>query len=424
MKILILLIRLCLKSIWNRKVTATLTILSVALSVSLLLGIERVRSGAKSSFESTVSGIDLIMGARSGPINLLMYSVFRIGNATNNVSYASYKDIVSDKKIAWSIPISLGDSHKGYKVIGTTEDYYKHYRYSKNKSLQFEKGSWAKELFDVVVGSEVAKKLNYKIGDQIALSHGTDLISFQEHADKPFKIVGILEPTYTPVDQSLHISLKAMRALHLDWADGAPPLSGHEITPDEILSQDILPADITAVFIKLKSRIEVFNVQRHINEFKEEPLLAILPGVSLRDLWMTLSVAENSLLFISGLVFVVSLMGMLMTLLATLQERQRELAVLRSVGAGRFLVFSMLIFEGLLLVGLGCVAGLLIIYISLWSTQSWIESQLNMPLNIEGLSFRDGVYICIFLISAVMVSLIPAQVVYRRTLAEGLIAKY
>jgi putative ABC transport system permease protein len=114
---------LAYQSLKNRQLTSVLTVLSIALSVTLLLGVEQVRVGARESFANTISQTDLIVGARGGTLQLLLYAVFRIGTATNNISYESYEHFRSHPAVAWTIPYSLGDSHRGYRVVGTTEDF-------------------------------------------------------------------------------------------------------------------------------------------------------------------------------------------------------------------------------------------------------------------------------------------------------------
>jgi putative ABC transport system permease protein len=120
--------RLALRSLGNRRLTAILTILSIGLSVALLLGVEKVRSGARESFANTISGTDLIVGARGGGVQLLLYSVFRIGNASNNITWKSFQDVAARPEVAWIVPLSLGDSHRGFRVLGTTRDYFERYR--------------------------------------------------------------------------------------------------------------------------------------------------------------------------------------------------------------------------------------------------------------------------------------------------------
>ena len=128
-------VKLAWKSLMNRKATAILTIMTVAISVVLLLGVERIRTQAKDSFANTISGTDLIVGGRSGQVNLLLYSVFRIGNATNNIDWKSYQEFAHHRAVDWAIPISLGDSHKGFRVMGTNHSYFEHYKYGSKQPL-------------------------------------------------------------------------------------------------------------------------------------------------------------------------------------------------------------------------------------------------------------------------------------------------
>lgn len=404
---------IALSSLWNRRVPAFLTVLSIALSVVLLLGVERIRQSTRSSFESTVSGVDMIVGARGGTVNLLLYSVFRIGNATNNISQNTYHEIIANPNVEWAIPISLGDSHKGFKVVGTNDQYLSHYKYAGDKNLKLLKGQWNKELYDVVIGSKVAEELSYELGDQLVLSHGTDEAGFQGHDDHPFTVRGVLAPTGTPVDSSLHISLKAMTAIHLDWIE-------HDESAATSADQD---ADVTAVFIKLKSKMQVFNFQRYINEYKSEPLTAIMPGVSLSELWQTLGWIEKILVFIGGLIFIVSLLSMLIALLSTLNERRREMAILRAIGAGRTFVFMLLIVESLLLVIAGVVLGVFLLYMGLFLGRGPLETQFGLSLKLFTPSSLEIVYLALVFLSAMLISLIPAWQAYKNSLMDGLTIK-
>lgn len=411
------------KSLLNRKATTILTVISIALSVTLLLGIERIQSGARNSFESTISGVDLIVGARSGPVNLLLYSVFRIGNATNNISYESYAELNQHDNVQWTIPISLGDSHKGYRVVGTNDNYFEYYQYAGDQNLKFSSGERFNELFDVVVGSEVATELNYQVEDKITLSHGADRVAFQDHANKPFTVVGILQRTGTPVDKSVHVSLEAVEALHVDWQQGAPPRPGQEIAQADVMKMDLQPSDVTAVFIKLKSRMSIFNIQREINEYQEEALMAILPGATLRDLWTTIGFAEQALFVVSVLVFVVSLVGMVISLVATLNERRREMAILRSIGAQRGFVFSVLIIEATILAISGIILGIVTLYATLIGFQPILESTMGLTLGLLSPTTTDVIYISAILAGAILASVIPGLRAYKNSLADGLVVR-
>jgi putative ABC transport system permease protein len=249
-----------------------------------LLGVEHIRNQAKESFSNTVSGVDLIVGARTGSLNLLLYSVFRVGSPTNNISWDTFKRVQSVSDAAWVIPISLGDSHKGYRVLGTTKDYFTHFSYGRQHKLALTKGAVFDQVFEVVLGSEVAEKLGYELGDKIILSHGMADTSFSLHKDKPFSVVGILERTGTPVDQTLHVSLQGIEAIHIDWNQEYQSSKADAPIPISELN-DLVPKSITAFMVGLKTKMKVFKTQRIINEFKREPLVAILPGVTLSELW-------------------------------------------------------------------------------------------------------------------------------------------
>lgn len=211
---------LAYKSLTNRKATALLTILTVAISVILLLGVERIRTQAKSSFANTISGTDLIVGARSGSVNLLLYSVFRIGNATANIDWQSFEEISQDRSVKWAIPISLGDSHKGFRVLGTNNQYFEHFRYGSKQPLALNQGRPFDGLFETVIGSDVAKELGYQVGSEIIIAHGISDVAFSRHDNLPFTVVGIFEPTGTPVDKTVHVSLEAIEAIHVGWESG------------------------------------------------------------------------------------------------------------------------------------------------------------------------------------------------------------
>ncbi len=243
---------LAFKSLRNRKFTAGLTIVSIGLSVALLLGVERIRTESRNSFTNTISGTDLVVGARSGPIQLLLYSVFRIGHATNNISWQSYKEISELPVVSWTIPISLGDSHRGYRVMGTSADYFTHFRYGDKQKLQFTKGKPFNDLYDAVLGAEVAKKLGYEIGQAIVIAHGAGDVALIEHDDKPFTVIGIMKPTGTPVDRTIHVSLAGIEAIHIDWKEGAPQ-AGMRVSADQARRLSLTPKAITAFLVKLES---------------------------------------------------------------------------------------------------------------------------------------------------------------------------
>ena len=410
---------LAVKSLKNRKFTTILTVASIALSVTLLLGVERIRKEAKASFTKTISGTDLIVGARTGPVQLLLYSVFRIGNATNNISWQSYQEISRNPNVKWTIPISLGDSHHGYRVMGTNTDYFEFFRFAGGHRLEISEGQIFQGVFDAVLGADVATALGYQLDEEIIIAHGAGKVSFIKHDDKPFTVVGILKKTGTPVDQTVHVLLEGIEAIHIDWKDGAP-VPGQSMSAQQVLTMDLSPKVVTAFLVGLKSRIAVFSVQRSVNQYAPEPLLAILPGVALQELWGLIGVAEQALLAVSGFVVVVGLSGMLISLMASLNERRREMAILRSVGARPLHVFSLIVGESALLTLTGVTIGISFLYGLLIVSQPLILTRLGIFIEISAISLYELLLIIIVCVAGIIIGLLPGYRIYRYSLADGM----
>lgn len=409
---------LALRSLTNRRLTVGLTILSIAVSVALVVGVDRVRTETKRGFTNTISGADLIIGARSGPLNLLLYSVFRIGDPTNNVSYANYQQIARRDDVAWTIPISLGDSHRGFRVMGTTGAYFEHYLYADREPLTFASGEQFVLVNDAVLGADVAAELGYAVGDPIIVSHGLGATSFQNHNELPFKVTGILARTGTPVDRTVHVTLAGIEAIHNGWARTP---AARTPTVAAIAEQgELAPQSITAFIVGMNSRIDIFALQRAVNEYEGEALLAIIPGVTLQQLWGLVGVAETALLAVSAFVVVGGLIGLLTTLLTSLAERRREMAVLRSIGAGRGLVFGLLITEAAVSALTAAVLGAGAVHLALAAARPLILERFGLYLAASGPRLFDLKVIVVVTAAAVILAAFPAWRAYRYSLADGL----
>ena len=416
------LVTLGFKSLWSRRFTVMLIIATIAISTALLLGVERVRQSARTSFTNTISGVDLLVGARSGTIPLLLYSVFRIGNATNNITWESYQDLANRSDVDWTIPLSLGDSHRGYRVLGTNRDYFRFYKIGAKKKLEFSAGKPFEELLEAVIGSEVAKSLNYRLGESIVLSHGLGNTSFSNHDEKPFIISGILKPTGTPVDRTIHVSLAAIEAIHIGWEQGVK-LPGAQRSAERIRPNELQPKAITAFMMGLKNRIRVFKIQREINDYKPEPMLAILPGVALQELWGFMSVAEKALWVVSLFVVLSGFFGMIAVTLAGLNERRREIAVYRAVGASYKHVSTLLIVEALILTLVGVSLGLILLSAGLWMSQGLLETRFGLYITLSTPTITEWKIIGGLLVVGLFSGMVPALVAYRHSLIDGLSAK-
>lgn len=408
------------RSVVNRRVTALLTVFSIALSVTLFLGVEKIRSGAQTGFSNTVSGTDLIVGARSGALNLLLYSVFRIGDATNNATWESYEDIASRPEVAWAVPISLGDSHRGFRVMGTTATYFDHYRTGDKQNLQFAAGQRFEDIFDVVLGSDVASELAYGLGEDIVIAHGIGSVSFAKHDNLPFRVVGILERTGTPVDRTVHVKLEGIEAIHLGWSGGTAPIGSRAPSATDVRVADLEPTSVTAVFLGLNSRIAILTLQRDINTYNEEALMAIIPGVALTQLWDVVGVAELALSAIATFVILTGLLGLMTNVLTSLNERRREMAILRSVGAGARHVALLLISESAFLASAGALLGLCLVQILLAAAGPIIVEATGVFVGGLSVTSFDLITVGAVIGFAAVLAGFPAWRAYRQSLSDGL----
>ena len=413
--------RLALASLCARALTVGMTILAIALSVALFLGVEKIRSGAKASFADTISGTDLIVGARSGSVQLLLYSVFRIGNATNNVTWQSYLDIAARPDVDWIVPISLGDSHRQFRVMGTSTAFFEHYKYRQGRALELAEGAIMSGLFDAVIGADVAATLGYEVDTPIVVAHG--LASFVEHEDQPFRIAGILKKTGTPVDRTVIISMEAIEAIHVDWRNGAQ-IPGQSTPADAIRQMDLTPKAVTAALLGVESPLQTFALQRAINTYPEEPLLAILPGVALQELWGIVGIAETALLAVSAMVVVTALIGMMATIFSSLNERRPEMAILRAMGARPRIIVGLLVLEAMLTAAIGAVLGLALLYLGLVIAQPMLDRAYGLWLPISPPGASEAWVIAAVIAAGAIVSLVPAARAYRLSLADGMMVRH
>lgn len=417
-------ITLARKSLMNRKISTTLTVFSMALSLVLLMSVERIKRAAEDGFTQSVSGVDLIVGARSGSLQIVLYSVFNLGQATQNISFQSYEEIKNLPEVDWTVPYSLGDGHRGFRVVATNTDFFKYYQFRSKEKIEFLSGGEFKSYFDVVVGADVAETLGYKLGDKVVVSHGsTTGAGIQEHGDKPFTVSGVLKPTGTAIDRGLYISLEAMEAIHLDWQTGTAPAEGKELKISDIRPEMVKPKVITSFFLRTKNRIETLRLQRYINEYKDEPLLAVIPGVVLSELWQSLSVVEKVLKSVSFMVMLVGLLSMLIALMTSLNERRREMAILRAMGASLKNILLLILTETFLLSIIAIVLACVVKVILEFMLGPWLQSRYGLYLQSPIFAMNEIIYMLVMLVAAVLISLFPAFRAMNSALKDGLSVK-
>jgi putative ABC transport system permease protein len=409
---------LALRSAWDRRLTLVLIAVSVALSTILLVGLERVRGQVRGAFVQAISGTDLVVGARGGQIQLVMYAVFHLGGATNNMGWDSARAIAARKEVAWTIPLSMGDSHRGYPVVATNGDFFAFFRHRRGQALVMARGRPFSDVFEVVLGSEVARRLGHGLGQGIVLRHGMGGQA-PEHSDKPFTVVGVLAPTGSPVDRSLYISLESMEAIHVDWRGGVP-VRGFSIPADRARRMNLEPKAITALLVGLRNRRDVFALQREIQTAPGEALSAVMPGVALDQLWRLLGSGEKVLWLVSVLVTATGLMGLVSSVLAGLAGRRRELAILRSVGARPLDVLVLLSLESLALTLAGVLGGLATLALLVAFLGPLLNDLYGLSVVLSAPTGREWLLAGAIVLAGYLAGLVPAVRAYFLSLGDGL----
>ena len=442
-----MILKLAIKSLIERRVSVILTVIALAISIAVVSTVEHIRSEAQNSFNRTVSGVDLIVGPRTSSINLLLYSIFRIGTPGNGISSETYRIIASDSRVAWQIPIALGDSHQGYRVVGTDNTLFAHYQFGNRQALAFAQGRQFGSSHDVVLGSDVAKDLGYSLGDEIVLSHGIAEVSFTQHDNHPFQVSGILAATGTPTDQAVHIPLSGLAAMHgagghnhdqpapnehTNHANDDVAVNNHNEHEHEhehehsnndsqqaadtntgIATVTTLPVDITATLIGLHSRAQVFTLQQAINNYPGEALTGVIPGIALAELWQMMANVEGLLRLISVLVMLASILGLATMLLASIRERYPEVSLFRSIGVSSGALLLSIEAEAILIAMTGTLLGLGFTAIAAIISQPWLNQNYGLYISANPISGNMMFFIGALLIATAVVALIPALKLYR-----------
>lgn len=441
---------LAVRSLRNRLLTTTLTVASVALSVTLLVGVENVRAGVRESFSGTIRGTDLIVSGRGGSLQILLSTVFGIGIPTGSVAMSTYERWATHPAVAWTIPISLGDSHRGFRVIGTSEAFYEHFRFRRDGRVTFASGGPAVDETDLVLGADVAARLRYQLGDSVVVTHGFAGIGASDHEAHPFTVVGILERTFTPIDRSIYVTLEGIEHMHEGLGASAPPAMPGAAPPSGLVMPGASPPPalvmpgaspppglvmpgaspppgaagdeevISAFYIGTRNRMDALNVQREINTDLRYPLTAVIPGIALAELWQGVGNAETGLKVVAGFTVLIGLTGMLVALYSSLEARRREMAILRAVGAGPRRIVSLLVLESGLLSVIGAALGIALVYASLAIAQAPVERKYGLFVPIRALGVTEWTYIGIIVGAGVLVGLVPAIKAYRTSLLDGL----
>ena len=465
---------LVFQSLLNRWLSCLLIILTLAFSISLFFTVSRIQESVKSSFQNTVSGVDSVVAARGGNLQILLNSVFLIGEPNSTIRWSTYKDITDNNKMNWAVPISLGDSHKGYRVIGTTNNYFKEIKYSSRKSIEFTSGNSFNDVFDVVLGSAVASKLKYNLGAEIIITHGLsdvgevhtfqsekdnhddhsdhddhakheehddhsdhdDHAKHEEHDDHSdhaeegheghdhenlgFKVTGILKPTGTPIDNAVYVSLAGIEAMHTGWIGNQKVI---DVSVEQIMQSELKPKTISAIFVSLKNRTQVFQFQRDVLNYKKEAISSVMPGITLSRLWALTGNVDKAFKIITFFIIIIALLGMIAMTIAGLNSRRREMAILRSVGASPTNIVSLLLVESIIISLISCIVGYILMIIIFTVGKDYLQNNYGIFINSFSIKNYDIQIIISIVCAALIATIVPAIQIYKNTLRDGLNVK-
>ena len=475
---------LVIQSLLNRWLSCLLIILTLAFSISLFFTVSRIQESVRSSFQNTISGVDSVVAARGGDLQILLNSVFLIGEPNSTIRWSTFKDITDNNKMNWAVPITLGDSHKGYRVIGTTNNYFKEIKYSSGKNIEFLSGNSFNDVFDVVLGNAVANKLEYNLGAEIIITHGlsdvgevhtfrsekenhSDHADHDDHADEEhdnhddhadeehdnhddhvdhddhakheehdnhedhadegheghnhenlgFKVTGILKPTGTPIDNAVYVSLAGIEAMHTGWIGNQKVI---DVSIEQIMQSELKPKTISAIFVSLKNRTQVFQFQRDVLNYKEEAISSVMPGITLSRLWALTGNVDKAFKIITFFIIIIALLGMIAMTIAGLNGRRREMAILRSVGASPTNIVSLLLVESIIISLISCAIGYILMIIIFSIGKDYLQNNYGIFINSFSIKNYDLQMVISIICAALIATIVPAIQIYKNTLRDGL----
>lgn len=429
------------RSFIDRRFSLGLIVLALAAAVALYVSVQNIQRMTRASFESSISNVDLVVGARGSDIQILLNTVFGIGQTASLISDDSVAAIAKFDQIDWHAPISLGDSHRGFRVIGTTNALFQHVLPDAAQKVGFD------EVLQAIIGPDVALALGYREGDGIVLQHGIAEYG-AAHDDLPFRIIKILRRTGTPFDRAVFIPLQASEAIHRGWRGGQRLVKltpeqvekpkkkvasrphddehGHNAHHDDDHEEHDAhlhgPSGIDAVFIGLTDRRMVVQMQRNVAEYEGESLMAVIPGVTLSRIWQIIGFAERGFLAINVLIIALVLLSMVAMTALSADNRRREMAILRALGAAPRTLAALMIAEALVLslaaalLGIGFAAGFSLIAQDIMATRYGLTAG-------SGFHLADA-YLAFYLVpAALLANLVPAIRLYRRSVNDGIMVR-
>ena len=408
-------LRIVYKNIKQRSLSSMLTILSVLLGVGLVTAILILKNESEDAFNQAATGYEIIVGPKGSSLQLTLSTVYQIGLPIQNMPIKVYDLLKNDKRVRLAIPYVFGDNYKNFRITGTVSELFSEFEYKKGIRYKLDEGSFFSNDFEAVIGKEVADKTGLKTGDTFSGSHGIETYEgASEHSEKKFKVTGILSRTFTPSDRIIFVSMNSVWELH-NHENENNGSEDHHIISDSMKT-------ISAVLLKLKSPVFFDLLRRQINENKYEGInaQAVLPLFEIKQLFDIIGNINSVILVIAYLVIFTAAVSILVSIYNSMNERMREIAIMRSLGARRFLIMKIIIFEGMFLSAAGALLGCIAGHAAVFFLQEKISGLSGIKISGFVFSMFEVYLITGTIILGIIVSIIPAVKAYRTDVSKNL----
>ncbi len=412
--------KLLFKSIHSRALPVALVTITLMASMVLLLSIERIQKATEQGFNQSISGVDVIIGPRSSSLEVVLYTVFHLGRPTNNITMQTIDDIKKSRDIDWLVPIALGDSHKGFRVIATDKNYFKYVKYAGDKQLVFASGGAFAEISGAVVGADVAKKLGYEVGSSVYISHGSGKSTGKKHDDFSFKVSGVLDKTGTPIDKAVFVDLKGYELVHIGWQSGKKVFDLSRIDISSIPEEELMPKTVTAAFVGLKSKFALFHFTKSIRDYQQEAISAIMPGIALAELWSIVGMVDKGFELLSWIIIAISLIAMITLIISSIENRKREMTIYRANGASPMYLAGLVVYEAMFIGIVAIIGAIAFVALATYFANEQINVMLGITPEFNWVSLEELKVFGIILLAGMLSSLIPAAIVFKKNLHQGL----
>jgi putative ABC transport system permease protein len=392
--------KLSIKNIFNKPLSSSISLALLVLGVGIISLLLQLNTLIKDQMDNNLRGIDMVVGAKGSPLQLILSSVYHIDSPTGNISLTEAETISNNRMVGSSIKILYGDNYKGFRIVGAEKKFIELY-----KGVIKEGKDWDNP-YEVLVGSKVYEKLKINLGDELISSHGLRETG-QSHDEGTFKVVGLLKPSNSVIDQLIITSPQSVWDIH-ETHDHDEHENEHEHEHDN--------REITAMLIKFKSPMNIIQFPRQINE--NTNLQAAVPSYEISRLFKLFGFGIETLSYLAYLIIIVSGFSLFINLFNSMRERKYEMALIRTLGASRFQLSTMIIFESLVLTISGFILGLLFSRFGVMFVSSLMEESINYNLNSLKILNEEYWLLGLSVLIGVVSSLIPAIQVYKMNISK------